>query len=62
MFTGGTTGTGGHTTFSYTDCTGNIDYIVVGNGLTEYHCGFLLPSPQVTNDGNGNFANAGNCP
>ena len=61
-FYGGTTGTGGHTTFSYTDCNGILQNIVVGNGTTEQYCGFLVPSPQVTNDGNGTFTNIGGCP
>ena len=61
-FYGGTTGTGGHTTFSYTDCNGILQNIVVGNGTTQQYCGFLVPSPQVTNDGNGTFTNIGGCP
>ena len=52
-FDGGSTGTGGHTTFSYTDCTNTLQYIVVGNGTVEYYCGFLHPTPLVTNDGDG---------
>jgi hypothetical protein len=61
-FFGGTTGTGGHTTFSYTDCSGTLQNIVVGNGTTEYYCGYLTPTPQVTNDGNGTFTSPGSCP
>jgi hypothetical protein len=61
-FYGGTTGTGGHTTFSYTDCNGILQNIVVGNGTTEQYCGYLTPAPQVTNDGNGTFTNLGGCP
>jgi hypothetical protein len=60
-FDGGTTGTGGHTTFSYTDCTGTLQFITVGNGTTETYCGYLTPTPQVTNDGDGTFTSTGTC-
>ena len=60
-FYGGTTGTGGHTTFSFKNCLGVIQNVVVGNGLTEYYCGYLIPTPVVTNDGNGTFGSSGNC-
>jgi hypothetical protein len=61
-FYGGTTGTGGHTIFSYTDCAGITQNIVVGNGVTTQLCTRLSPLPQVTNDGDGTFTNLGNCP
>jgi len=60
-FYGGTTGTGGHTEFSYTDCDGTPQYIVVGNGVTVHYCGYLLPTPQVLGDGNGTFLDDGPC-
>ena len=62
QFFGGTTGTGGHTTFSYTDCSGTLQNIVVGNGVTISYCGYLTPTPQITNDGNGTVTSSGYCP